>query len=103
MGALEWLSHYPNCQDPSNCENIKQRYVLALLYYSMNGENWSYEDSYYSVNGTNWSYEYPYTHIINGENWLSQSFECGWWGVECDNNNQMAVLDLIENNLHGSL
>merc|ERR1712157_187323 len=75
--AFDWLSNDPYCEDPSNCENLHQRYVAALLYYSMQGVNWRYDndlvDEYYP-----------------GENWLSESVECDWWGVYCNSNNEMA-------------
>ena len=41
------------------------------------------------MNGMNW----PYTGftIHSGDDWLSESVECDWWGVYCNDDNEMEL------------
>ena len=65
-------------------DRILQRYALATLYYSTNGDSWSVSN-----------------------NWLSSQNECTWYtsfvGYVCDSENHYMELDLQGNNLKGSL
>jgi hypothetical protein len=60
-------------------EIIIQRYALATLFYSTNGDSWS-----------------------NNTSWLDSGEECNGWGVSCTNTGAV-VLDLPSNNLQGTL
>eukprot|EP00980_Cylindrotheca_fusiformis_P011052 scaffold2535_cov126-Cylindrotheca_fusiformis.AAC.14 len=60
---------------------IQQRYILCLLFKQMNGEDWSSIDSFMDTS----------------------IHECLWDGITCDNNNLVAVIDLAEKGLRGSL
>ena len=42
-------------------ETIMERYALSVFYYSMNGDNWLYNDG-----------------------WLTSSETCDWYGVTCN-------------------
>jgi len=58
-----------------------QRYLLAVIYNSMGGDNW-----------------------INNQNWMTSAPECEWFGVSCDTFDKViSSIDLINNNLVGSI
>ena len=63
--AFQWIvNENPTPIGPNPCDDPTatiQRYVLATLYYSTNGDEW-----------------------IDTSNWLSSDTECVWAGVECD-------------------
>ena len=90
--ALNWLADNTNLQSYSN-ETKVQRYVLATLYYSTNGDNW-------------------YGNV----GWLNDSNECtDWWndaeGPFCSSDGAIVELDLYNgdsgsrggNNLNGKI
>jgi hypothetical protein len=62
-------------------ERIQQRYILCLLYEQLNGGGWDLDASFRD----------------------SSMHECLWDGITCDNVNHVAVIDLAEKNLIGSL
>ena len=53
--AFTWLSNDPNLPEYSNERRI-QRYAMATIYYSLNGDSW-----------------------LRNENWLSERGECDWF------------------------
>jgi hypothetical protein len=62
-------------------KNTENRFVLALLYTSWGGDDWT-----------------------NKENWLADGVgECNWYGVFCNGDQEIKSLSLQENNLHGLL
>lgn len=63
-------------------ERVQQRYILCLLYQDMSGEEWELADD---------SFLDSFMH------------ECLWAGITCDNDRNVAVIDLAETNLSGSL
>lgn len=71
--VLVWLAS--GSGQPSPDANLRQRYVLALLFILWNGVSWT------SVHG-----------------WLSSDNECTWTGVTCHANGEVAELDLMNNN-----
>jgi hypothetical protein len=83
--ALNWLASNTNLDSYSDETRI-QRYVLATLYYSTNGDSWT-----------------------NNTGWLSDSDECGWYngaagGELCSSQGRVVeLLDLSKNNLTGSI
>jgi len=81
--ALTWLANNMNLEAYVEWKRI-QRYVLAVFYYSMNGDNWT----------------------IQGY-WMSDDDECTWptTSVEtvCNNETQLLHLVLSGQNLAGSL
>jgi hypothetical protein len=76
--AMEWLENDPNLGNFSDEKRI-QRYALATLFYSTNGDKWT-----------------------ENEFWLSESEECRWIGVTCPD---IAVsgLNLTLNYLQGKI
>jgi hypothetical protein len=80
--ALNWLAGNANLDGYSNQRKI-QRYVLATLYYSTNGDAW-----------------------VNNAGWLGDDNECEWWneayGPFCVDS-AVVELDLHSNNLVGTI
>jgi hypothetical protein len=84
--SLRWLSNNANLDEYSDVQKI-QRYILAVLYYSTNGDGW-----------------------LRRDGWLSDEDECSWFVtssvVYCQTDltsNRVATLDLSVNNLVGTL
>ncbi|VEU44145.1 unnamed protein product [Pseudo-nitzschia multistriata] len=81
--ALQWLLESTVNGETFIDERVLQRYVLATIYYSTNGDEWT-----------------------NNTAWLSELDECEWWSTAekvCDEFGRYRKLDLQENNLVGSL
>jgi hypothetical protein len=79
--AASWLINDSEAETYSN-RRLLQRYALATLYYSTNGERWSQSST----------------------SWVAQrSDECVWSGIECNNAGGVEVLQLSNDNLSGSL
>jgi hypothetical protein len=83
--SVRWLSDNANLTKYSDAQKI-QRYILAVLYYSTNGDDW-----------------------LRNDTWLSDDDECTWFvkssvfcqfGLTLDRVN---TLDLSDNNLVGTL
>ena len=71
--------------DPADQDEIKQRYALITFYLSTNGEAWA-----------------------NNASWTEEDHPCGgnsnpWYGVFCDDDNNVIGLDLTENDLSGKI
>jgi len=82
--AYEWLSGNPDLDSYSE-GRLRQRYSLATLYYSANGDQWS---------------------VSSG--WLSNGNECDWFSRSlrqppCTPDNRFQRLDLYYNNLGGTI
>lgn len=77
-----WMAHSDSLElraDVVGEKRIEQRYILCLLYYYTDGENW----------------------II--ETWLNGDLhECDWYGIRCSANDVVAV-ELDKKNLTGSI
>jgi hypothetical protein len=76
--ALIWLATDKNSE--FNPQERRQRYVLAIIYISLNGDGWK-----------------------DGSNWLSPSPSCGWVGVKCDNQQVLQSLAVDSNLAKGSV
>lgn len=82
--ALAWLAGNVNLDDYSEEQTI-QRFVLATLYYSLNGDGWT-----------------------NNDGWLSDDEECTWYnqaddGPFCMVGGGVRELDFFQNNLSGTI
>lgn len=81
--ALNWLANNTNLAN-YNDEKKVQRYVLATLYYSTNGDSW-------------W----------RNTSWLTDKDECVWYndaqGPFCSSDGAVVELTLFENNLVGTI
>lgn len=76
--AASWLIQ-EDIVCPSD-EFVIQRYIMAVFYFSTNGDNWN-----------------------NIYNFLSNDNECNWYGIECDSLEQVNKIKLDGNNLSGSI
>jgi hypothetical protein len=59
--ALEWLSFDDQAQLETSDDELEQRYLLAVLYFSMTGDNWFHSTKF-----------------------LSGGSSCDWKGITCD-------------------
>lgn len=66
-------------QEPTETSQIGQRYALAILYYSTQGELW-----------------------LQTENWLTKAPVCTWSGILCENDDVL-IVQLDDNQLQGIL
>ena len=85
--ALEWLKSNSPTVDELKVKPIAQRYVLAVLYFSTNGEEW-----------------------LDNTGWLSSDEECEWFSTStssknnvCDRSGRVTEINLRSNNLNGIL
>jgi hypothetical protein len=81
--ALAWLDSNTNLESFDDFQKI-QRFVLAMFYYSTNGDGWLIRDG-----------------------WLMDEHECNWFTSDveptCDENGAFIRLALSSNNLSGEL
>merc|ERR1719215_2170360 len=90
--ALKWIIDEDELKMDANDENLVQRYVLALLYFSTSGNNWNDKGSF---------------------NWLSEYSECEWWddtqsvqlksGITCTEDGKVEIINLRLNGLLGTI
>lgn len=81
-----WLTHQDTLELRVNQvgkERIRQRYLSCLLFHSTNGNNWQLPNN-----------------TIYMDNY---SDECDWYGLTCNNEDQIALLDFPQINLIGTL
>jgi len=72
--AFKWLTDTDSVSK-SCSDNLVQRYVLAVFYYSLNGRNWKRNNF-----------------------WLSSENECKWEGILCTNNSEYLRKLQLSNN-----
>jgi len=79
--AFQWLTSQTSEGCPYDEATLIQRFSLASLYFSLNGQEWT-----------------------NSDKWLSTESECSWNGISCLEKNGMelvSVISLGNNNLSG--
>jgi Leucine-rich repeat (LRR) protein len=76
--ALLWLASATGSSTPN--ANLRQRFVMTLLYVTWNGRLWTVDDG-----------------------WMSLDNECIWKGVSCDRLGEVTQLDLYNNQLTGNI
>jgi hypothetical protein len=74
--ALVWLASATGSSTP----NLRQRFILAMVYIMWNGILWTVNDG-----------------------WLSSDNECTWNGLSCDRLGDVTQVDLYNNEVTGSL
>ena len=89
--AYDWLVNHDTFFVCPGDDNVIQRYVLALLYFSTSGDFWNK----CSANGSRSICEYA--------RFLSGAHECDWGGVHCDSSSHVISLRLDETQLIGQL
>lgn len=112
--AIAWLDK-DACECGQFCtdEQVAQRYILAVLYYSTSGDGWTncatptdisssetcrVESSY----GSNIIEEGDTLYSV-GSKWLTCNPECLWAGTNCNGNDFVNAIDMENNNLGGEL
>jgi hypothetical protein len=83
--ALSWLRANPPTAEELAFKPVAQKYVLAVLYFSTNGDRW-----------------------LNSTGWFTNNNECEWFstatsGSYCDNLGRVTSIDLASNNLVGTI
>lgn len=79
--ALHWIIDIDQSNLNSNDIHLLQRFLLAVIYYQMDGPNWAQKDR-----------------------WLFVASECTWYGVTCvEGNGNVIGINLGHNNLDGEL
>jgi len=106
--AADWIVNYDPMQLGPRDANIAQRYLLAMLFFEWNGMDWTECTPTDDPNDTDceatcydWLYGDPFD--CDKKRWLSNSHECEWLGVTCPEDRSVRGLELIYNNLKGTL
>lgn len=105
--ALDWILFKDMMQLQSNDKNLYQRYVMALIAFSLDslawkscGEHREFDPKFNNVTG-----EYVVENCtvldLTGEEedhgvWLSSTPECGWYGAICSSDDVLRGLQLSE-------
>ena len=125
--AFDWLLRDDGAQLCPDDDNLIQRYVLAVFYFSTNGDSWrecnapfifdpcevttplSVEDANAACTLTTVNATTIFPNDIRGSNaWLSPDSECLWGGVSCyatgtPNAGKVNVIEFEDNDLSGVL
>ena len=78
--ALKWILHDDERNLTYSDHNLAQRYTMMVYYYSLSGENW-----------------------YNSNQFGSESHECSWYGVSCNQKKHITKLVHSSNNLRGQI
>ena len=71
--AAEWIVELDaNTSCPSD-DNLIQRFIIALIYFTTSGDTWFVNDNY-----------------------LSEAHECSWFGVICNEDNVIVEIQLCK-------
>jgi hypothetical protein len=86
--ALNWLMSEDTlkvCADKPS--QLVQRYSLTALYYSTDGPKWNFCSADAAKSNC----------VSANKRFLSGGSECDWYGVVCNKNNKVTLLDLEKN------
>jgi hypothetical protein len=97
--AFAWLDDTDDALLCANDANLRQRYALAVIYFALNGREWSNCQADL-IDDSNIGH---CTGNSTTTRWLSAHSECTWYGVACDDKGQVIELTLKDNNLAGDL
>jgi len=99
--AVEWILHNDKYQMDENDVCLIQRCILTLFYFSTNGLHWAF----CSCNSTTIP-NCAFTDSLDAQNttypskqFLSNTTECHWFGVICNDRGYVHQFLLHENNL----
>lgn len=103
-------------QEIDNIEssNIIQRYVVSLLYFALDGKNWSVAAPKFKTGDKfNQADNLIVNNTTSSDNgflrqryispFLDMSHECDWFGIQCDQNMKVTSIRLNDNALKGPL
>jgi hypothetical protein len=88
--ALKWVTLLDTATLCPGNGRLLQRYILALLYFQLTGDNWTTCSRIASTN-------------CDASRFLSSDNECNWGGIQCDIHGNVIGLHLDHQNLFGSL
>ncbi|KAG7371742.1 RHS repeat-associated core domain containing protein [Nitzschia inconspicua] len=95
--ATDWLINRDFDQACPDDEKLVQRWALAVMYYSTNGDEW---DRCSAVGSDPCGEENPF----RGERRFLSSFdECDWAGITCNSNGCVTEVEFEDNNLIGTI
>ena len=84
--ATDWLINVDGAQVcPEDSTEVVNRYVLAVLYFSTDGDEWTLCNAASSPNPN---------LCQNAERFLSPASECSWFNVDCDFSGNILGVDL---------
>lgn len=113
--AIAWLDGDAcDCGQFCSEDQVVQRYILAVLYFSTNGNNWdscSAPDNIQnddtcqvqSSYGNNIISDDEGKTFSSGFKWLTCNKECEWGGINCNQNGLIIATDVEDNGLTGTL
>lgn len=90
--ALYWLERH--CAMCDTEERIRQRFVLACIYFATNAVRTDYTDFEYGIE----SAIFPW---LDDFGWLDADDECTWAGIECNSDGLVESIDMHDNLLTG--
>jgi Leucine-rich repeat (LRR) protein len=109
--ALNWILHYDQLQLDSDDKNLYQRYVLALLAFSLDSTAWYACGEHRKFGNVTENFVTESCEVANHATgqveehgvWLSSTEECTWYGVICSSDEVVRGVELIGNDLIGEL
>jgi len=97
--SIQWLIGNDDAYLCPDNSKIIQRYVLALVYFSTNGDKWlQCSSSSFAVD--NCGDENPFQGQTR---FLSGATECNWAGIRCNESLCVTQIEFEENNLEGTI
>ncbi|KAL7546031.1 hypothetical protein ACHAWF_009377, partial [Thalassiosira exigua] len=104
--ALDWILHKDLMMLESDSVNLYQRYALAVMAYGFDSVAW-YVCGDPGVNYTDdacyLSHPYRENETVSHGVWLSSTSECTWYGVTCSADGVVRAVDLVNNDLIGTI
>jgi len=106
--ALDWLDNVDSAVLCLATDRVKQRYVSAVLYYSLAGSEWKN----CGAESEGCIVKQDDEKMFKNIRWLNEAHECLWFGLHCEGNktplnadeiSYLTDIDLDDNNLVGSL
>jgi len=109
--ALEWILHADELQLDSDDKNLYQRYVLALMAFSLDSLAWFACGEHRRMGNVTENFKESDCMIENSATrqveehkvWLSSTEECEWYGVICSKDEVVRGVELIGNDLIGEI
>jgi hypothetical protein len=93
--AFQWLvTTDPLVATPSDIQEVINRYILAVLYFESNGPDWNF------CTADPLASPCP-DELGSGDRFLTSVSACNWFNVTCDNDGDVAIINLDDNNPGG--
>ena len=100
--ALDWILHHDELQLESDDKNLYQRYVLALLAFSLDSLAWYACGEHRTFGNVTTNYKNEDCEVQNKGTgqieehkvWLSSTAECSWYGVICSSDDVVRGVEL---------